>query len=120
MAAVLSTALSQRLAASVIDDATTRSFMTSLDRAVNGSDMILTMGGESFWQSKQKWLELETTFNVDRVQTPALFVNHNGHLWGGSSSERDRYGYKAVSTVGAFGACPIFCVRGGTIKRPAS
>lgn len=32
----------------------------------------------TFWDGKAQWLEHETSFNVDRVQTPALFTLHGG------------------------------------------
>ncbi|MBZ5667551.1 MAG: prolyl oligopeptidase family serine peptidase [Acidobacteriia bacterium] len=31
----------------------------------------------SFWQNKAAWLARENSFNVDRVETPALFTLHN-------------------------------------------
>lgn len=34
----------------------------------------------SFWSSKSEWLEVETTFNVDRVRTPLLAGIH-GSSW---------------------------------------
>jgi dipeptidyl aminopeptidase/acylaminoacyl peptidase len=34
-------------------------------------------GGQSFWNSRQAWLENDLTFNVDKVKTPVLFA-YNG------------------------------------------
>lgn len=48
------------------------------------------MYGGPFWQNKANWLEHENSFNVDGVQTPALFTVHG-----------DALPY-AVETIGAF------------------
>jgi hypothetical protein len=49
--------------------------------------------GESFWNRKATWLEHETSFNVDRVRTPALFTMHHENALP-----------FALDTLGAFGA----------------
>lgn len=39
------------------------------------------MPGGSFWNEKKNWLEYETSFNIDRVETPALFAIHGMDIW---------------------------------------
>ena len=54
--------------------------------------------GGSFWSKKHEWLERETTFNVDRVRTPAMFtVTGNGDI-----ARRAPYIEETMSTIGAF------------------
>lgn len=52
------------------------------------------LGGGSFWQSRDKWLREETTFNVDRVMAPALFTIHGSNETqdGDTSSIRELFG----------------------------
>jgi dipeptidyl aminopeptidase/acylaminoacyl peptidase len=54
--------------------------------------------GGSFWNNKSEWLERETSFNVDKVQTAALFTLN------GSRENADAPGYtrNALSLVGPF------------------
>lgn len=54
--------------------------------------------GGSFWEKKQEWLEHETSFNVDRVRTPALFTTH-GH---GVDPLRGDDAWIVQQTLGAF------------------
>jgi dipeptidyl aminopeptidase/acylaminoacyl peptidase len=47
----------------------------------------------TFWDRKSQWLEHDTTFNVDRVQTPVLFTLHGGtHPPGGYLAGIERIG----------------------------
>jgi dipeptidyl aminopeptidase/acylaminoacyl peptidase len=81
------------LAAAVVTDSNTSSYLLYLTYNATGSfdpKSLERLYGGPFWGAKTSWLERETTFNVDRVKTPVLFV-------GGSSSF-------TVETIGAFKA----------------
>lgn len=68
-----------RLCAAVCLDSFSGSYSTYLREASLNSgpnsplDHEYAIGG-SFWQNKAEWLERETTFNVDRVRTPTMFM----------------------------------------------
>ena len=68
-----------RLAAAVMDDSYTGTFDNYLyEKALFGGDGgSEKLYGGSFWQNKAVWLDRETIFNVDRVETPALFTIHD-------------------------------------------
>lgn len=81
------------LAAAVDDDGfpgTYSYYLTSQADGAGGEEFQRLYGG-SFWQKKANWLELENSFNVDRVETPALFTVHN-----------DQSVTFAIETIGAF------------------
>lgn len=70
------------LAAVIADDSVTGSFDEYLSgAALYGPDYVQQterMYGGAFWTSRDRWLQAETDFNVDRVRTPALFTAHQG------------------------------------------
>lgn len=78
--------------AAVLDDSFPGTFSYLLDaQALIGNDYGGQYGG-SFWAHKGGWLENEPSFNVDRVETAALFAIH------------DQQGLPiALETIGAFG-----------------
>ena len=53
----------------------------------------MRLGEGTFWKKKSNWLERETSFNVDRIQTPALFSS----IMSGAD-----YPMTALATIGAF------------------
>jgi len=70
-----------QLAACIIADSYDGSYSSYVrDIAAGGQNGSSVRGLESvsdrgaFWQNKDKWLESETSFNIDRVRTPALFT----------------------------------------------
>jgi dipeptidyl aminopeptidase/acylaminoacyl peptidase len=76
------------LAAAVIDDGFQGTYSSYLANQAFGDDRGAYEGlyRSSFWRDKPAWLELENSFNVDRVKTPALFTVHSeGVVW--STSE---------------------------------
>ena len=84
---------SLRLAAAVVADGVTGSYLYYLDSYARGATppkMIEDRMGVPFYKGKLTWLEKETTFNVDRVQAPVLFVGDEGMY--------------ALETIGAFEA----------------
>ncbi|HKZ02442.1 MAG TPA: prolyl oligopeptidase family serine peptidase, partial [Pyrinomonadaceae bacterium] len=88
-----------RLAASISADSYDGSYATYLrDLGLWGAFRVRdqeALGGKGgFWQNKIKWLEDETSFNVDSVTTPALFTFN-------MSSNRDSASYLS-QTYGAF------------------
>jgi len=64
--------------------------------ATDLSDANFEMMGGTFWDRKSEWLEHETTFNVDRVRTPALFALH------GSEPDGSRGDVPSADVLGAF------------------
>jgi dipeptidyl aminopeptidase/acylaminoacyl peptidase len=68
-----------KLAAMVCADSFRGSYASFLNaQAVAGvGERFGTMHAD-FWKHKAQWLEHETTFNVDRVQAPALFTTNMG------------------------------------------
>lgn len=67
-------------AAAVIDDAFTGTYTSYLfDSGQFGSESggYESLYGGPFWRKKNVWLEQDSSFNVDRVQTPALFSVHH-------------------------------------------
>ena len=87
-----------RLAACVIDDSYTGSYADYLQQGQPASNQARNYGAE-FWANREEWLRQETTFNVDRVQTPAFFIRHNSTE---SEAYRSIYGMPAQMTIGAF------------------
>jgi hypothetical protein len=89
------------LAAAVCADSYTGSYLEYLPGlATNGPEELepeFDYGGP-FWKHKTEWLERETTFNVDRVQTPALF-SQNGP---GDVAGDPGYAWPSLNTIGAF------------------
>lgn len=68
------------LSAALIDDAFPGTYAYYLQTAAAGRGRMgdeRRFEGFSFWQNKALWLKLETSFNVDRVRTPALFATHS-------------------------------------------
>lgn len=66
-----------RFAAVVINDSFTGSYIELLQKSFfNQADFGWSTG--PFWQSKDAWLDMETTFNADRIRTPALFTYNLG------------------------------------------
>ncbi|HLA12251.1 MAG TPA: prolyl oligopeptidase family serine peptidase [Pyrinomonadaceae bacterium] len=89
-----------RFAASISTDSFTGSYYNYLSDLSSGRGQTdEALGGKgSFWQNKSKWLDDETSFNIDRVITPALFTVNN------STQESDIYkraGY-LIAQYGAF------------------
>ena len=83
-----------RLAAVVCADSFTGDYVWYLyAQAFGGWPEFDILAGGSFWERKAAWLERETSFNVDRVNTPALFTS-------GKSGTEDPM--TSVSTIGAF------------------
>jgi dipeptidyl aminopeptidase/acylaminoacyl peptidase len=81
-------------AAAVIDDAYTGTYSYYLfDRALSGAQSgFERQYGGTFWHNKAAWLEHDPSFNIDRVETPALFTvrgAHQGFLY-------------SIETLGAF------------------
>lgn len=68
-----------RLVAAVADDSFTGSYPLALQigAGVSGEQQVRTNYGTIFWEDRDLWLQNETTFNVDRVVTPTLFVAHS-------------------------------------------
>jgi len=66
-------------AAVVVDDSWTGTYplylITASIQLNTAGDFERTHGG-AFWRDKMRWLKQENTFNVDRVQSPALFAVH--------------------------------------------
>lgn len=74
-----------RLAAAMGSDSFTGSYGAYLDmsstvfgRAGAAEYFELPAGVGPFWSHKQRWLETETSFNVDRVVTPYMVTSHMG------------------------------------------
>jgi len=90
-----------RLAAVVCDDNFLGSYATYLEQGATDlrrAAVVYDKGpGGSFWQKKAAWLDYETSFNVDRVMTPALFALH-----GGSGPGSGPYSYTAMQVLGPF------------------
>lgn len=86
------------LAAAVCADSFTGSYTEYLFDAARypKADAFEKSPGGSFWERKAAWLEHETSFNVDRVQTPVLFTSHS---LGGA---RDPLTPIGIETLGAF------------------
>lgn len=84
-----------RLGAVVCEDSYTGSYPWYLQEAGKGGrteEIVDNYGGSDFWHGKQRWLELETTFNIDRVNAPALFT----------STGEVPYSPYSEETIGAF------------------
>jgi len=63
--------------AAVIDDSFPGTYNYLLEaQAIVGADAWSQYGG-IFWTHKGEWLEYEPSFNVDRVETAALFTSHS-------------------------------------------
>lgn len=78
--------------AAVLDDSFPGTFSYFLDaHALIGGNYGHQYGG-SFWSHKAEWLDYEPSFNVDRVETAALFTIHDQHSLP-----------IALETIGAFG-----------------
>lgn len=86
-----------RVAASVCDDSTQGSYAEYLigaaiaGRATDFYDWDIRYG-TSFWKGRAEWLREETSFNVDKVQGPVLFVARGG----------PPYSDFSLQTIGAF------------------
>ncbi|MBZ5667646.1 MAG: prolyl oligopeptidase family serine peptidase [Acidobacteriia bacterium] len=63
-------------AAAVIDDGFHGTYSSYLSHGDQWRAEYEGLYGGSFWKNKATWLEHENSFNVDRVETPALFAVH--------------------------------------------
>lgn len=66
-------------AAAVTDDSFPGTFSYDLDSYALIGAHIQGAYGDNFWSHKAEWLKDEPSFNVDRVETPALFTVHDQH-----------------------------------------
>jgi dipeptidyl aminopeptidase/acylaminoacyl peptidase len=82
------------LSAVVIADTATGSYPRYLINTGHGlpTESFNMVGDQTFWNHKAQWLKNETTFNVDRVTTPALFTANGG----------SPYPEQSLETIGAF------------------
>ncbi len=91
---ILTHAKRVRLAAAINADSFTGSYSEYLGSAAytgNGAEFE-RIYGSSFWHDRQRWIQEETTFNIDKITTPLMVTQHS----------YDMYGYPIVSRIGAF------------------
>jgi hypothetical protein len=89
-----------RFAAAVIGDAFPGSYSFYLEKGALGLPLNAYMAiGRTFWDDPDYWLSLETTFNADRVVTPALFTSNLG-----MDAELPFYSYESedFQTIGSY------------------
>jgi dipeptidyl aminopeptidase/acylaminoacyl peptidase len=93
-----------KLGALVCADSFRGSYSSYLaDRSAGAiSDRFGTMKPD-FWKHKAQWLEHETTFNVDRVQAPALFTTNMGVALTDRTDQQNAL-YYSQEVLGAFRA----------------
>jgi dipeptidyl aminopeptidase/acylaminoacyl peptidase len=83
------------IGAAVCADSFTGTYSDYLSYAAKDALPILrhgTIGEEEFWKNKQTWLEHETSFNVDRIQTPVMYTQHGITPSGGRGSSLEFLG----------------------------
>lgn len=87
-----------QLAAVVIDDSYLGDYSSYVIAGMRNSDRKFNYDGE-FWENRAQWLELETSFNADRIRTPTLFTQHNSS---GDDYFRYYYGNDVTATAGTY------------------
>lgn len=90
------------IGAAVLGDSFTASYPMYLTWTGTGIPARSFMsGGKSFWRDPGRWLSEETTFNVDLVQSPALFTYNNYGTSSGKLTQRE-IPQVALEAIGAF------------------